>query len=69
MPKSMFLVNGEDVRHSAEWLMRRLIKVGAKIVRHGGYVIFQLAEVAVPRALFDRILGLIAGLRPWVHPT
>jgi hypothetical protein len=32
-------------------------------VRHGRYVVFQLAEVAVPRALFAEILRRIGGLR------
>jgi hypothetical protein len=41
-----------------------LIKAGAKIVRHGPYVIFKLAEVAMPRELFEEILRLIDGLRP-----
>ncbi len=27
-------------------LRDKLIKIGAKVVRHGGYVTFQLAEVA-----------------------
>ena len=27
-------------------------KIGARVVRHAGYVTFQLAEVAVPRKLF-----------------
>ncbi len=40
-----------------------LIKIGAKVVRHGRYVRFQLAEVAVPRSLFQNILGLIDDLR------
>ena len=30
----------------------KLIKIGAKVVRHGRYVVFQLAEVAVPRQMF-----------------
>ena len=30
--------------------------------RHSRYVVFQLAEVAVPRALFVRILERIQGL-------
>jgi hypothetical protein len=34
------------------------------VVRHGRYVIFQMAEVAVPRELFQDILRLIAELRP-----
>jgi len=45
-------------------LREKLIKIGAKIVSHGRYVIFQMAEVAVPRELFQDILRLIAELRP-----
>src|SRR5215210_9032195 len=44
-------------------LREKLIKIGAKIVRHGRYVTFQLAEVAVPRQMFADILSLIARLR------
>ena len=40
------------------------LKIGAKIVRHGRYITFQLAEVAIPRSLFANILRLIDGLRP-----
>jgi hypothetical protein len=32
-------------------LREKLVKIGAKVVRHGRYVTFQLAEVAVPRDL------------------
>jgi hypothetical protein len=42
---------------------------GAKVVRHGRYVIFQMAEVAVPRELFQEILRLIDGLRPRPAPA
>ena len=35
-----------------------------KVVRHSRYVIFQLAEGAVPRQLFAAILGRIHGLAP-----
>jgi hypothetical protein len=45
-------------------LREKLIKIGAKVVRHAKYVLFQLAEVAVPRKLFARILRRIARLRP-----
>jgi hypothetical protein len=45
-------------------LREKLIKIGAKVVRHSQYVLFQLAEVAVPRHLFARILGRIARLCP-----
>ena len=44
-------------------LREKLIKIGAKVVRHGRYVTFQLAEVAVPRRMFAEILSLIARLR------
>ena len=45
-------------------LREKLVKVGAKVVSHAKYVVFQLAEVAVPRKLFARILERIANLRP-----
>jgi hypothetical protein len=44
-------------------LREKLIKIGAKVVRHGRYAMFQLAEVAVPRRIFAEILSLIARLR------
>jgi hypothetical protein len=50
-------------------LCEKLVKIGARIVRHGRYVVFQLAEVAVPRALFAEILRRIAWLRPRPFPT
>ena len=45
-------------------LREKLIKIGAKVVRHAKYVTFQMAEVAIPRPLFAEILHLIDGLRP-----
>jgi hypothetical protein len=51
----------------AQWtlttLREKLVKIGARIVRHGRYVVFQLAEVAVSRALFAAILRRIDRLR------
>ena len=44
-------------------LREKLIKIGAKVVSHGRYVTFQMAEVAVPRQMFAEILSLIARLR------
>jgi hypothetical protein len=44
-------------------LRERLVKIGAKVVRHAKYVVFQLAEVAVPRELFAAILERIGRLR------
>ncbi len=40
-------------------LREKLVKIGARIVRHGRYLVFQLAEVAVARALFAEILRRI----------
>src|ERR1700724_336199 len=44
-------------------MREKLIKIGAKVVSHGRYVTFQMAEVAVPRQMFQEILSLIARLR------
>jgi len=44
-------------------LREKLIKIGAKVVSHGRYVTFQMAEVAVSERMFKDILMLIAGLR------
>src|SRR5215218_3541570 len=44
-------------------LREKLIKIGAKVVSHGRYVTFQLAEVAKSRQIFAEILSLIARLR------
>ncbi len=55
----------EAVKHwSLTTLREKPIKIGAKVVRHGRYISFQLAEVAIPRLLFAEILRLIDGLRP-----
>src|SRR5215472_13120155 len=45
-------------------LRERLVKIGARIVRHGRSMIFQMAEVMVSRGLFAQILAAIATLRP-----
>lgn len=48
------------VKHwSLTTLREKLIKIGAKVVRHAKCVTFQLAEVAVPRELFAMILDRI----------
>jgi hypothetical protein len=58
------LVLPEEIEHwSLTTLREKLVKNGARIVRHGRYVVFQLAEVAVPRALFAEILRRIDSLR------
>jgi hypothetical protein len=51
-------------------LREKPIKIGAKVVRHGRYITFQLAEVAVSRALLAQVLDLIPDLRaPPPKPT
>ena len=50
-------------------LREKLIKIGAKIVRHGRYVTFQMAEVVIPRDLFADILRRIDRLRPPPAPA
>lgn len=55
----------EAVSHwSMTTLRNRLVKIGAKIVRHGRSISFQIAEVMVSRGLFQQILGAITALRP-----
>ena len=44
-------------------LRDKLVKIGAKVVSHGRYVTFEMAEVAVPKQMFQEILSLIVRLR------
>jgi hypothetical protein len=54
-----------SVKHwSLTTLREKLIKIGAKVVTHARYVVFQMAEVAIPRHLFALILQRIRRLRP-----
>jgi len=50
-----------------DWSLRalqvKLIKIGAKVIKHSGYVIFQMAEVIVSRSLFYDILECIRQLK------
>ena len=44
----------KEVEHwSLTTLREKLVKIGAKVVRHGRFVTFQLAGLTVPRNLFD----------------
>jgi hypothetical protein len=55
----------QAVRHwTLTTLREKLIKIGAKVVRHSRKFFFQMAEVAVPRELFRTILTAIDRLRP-----
>ena len=54
-------------RAMAHWslttLREKLVKIGAMMVRHGRYITFQLAEVAVSGRMFGQILARIARVR------
>ncbi|MFZ4406638.1 MAG: hypothetical protein ACOYOH_04815 [Paracraurococcus sp.] len=65
----------EAVRHwSLTTLRDRLVRLGAKIVRHGRSIACQMAEAMVPPALFLHSSDAIAALRPeaprrcWAEP-
>ena len=58
------LVLPPGVKHwSLTTLRDKLIKVGAKIVRHARYVTFQMSEVAIPPPLFRELLRRIHRLK------
>jgi hypothetical protein len=58
------------VRHRTLTTLReKLMKIGVKGVRHSRKVVFQMAEVAVPRELFRAILEGIGRLRLATAPT
>src|SRR6266436_364548 len=64
------LATPEPIKHwSLTTLKDNLIKIGAKVVSHGRYIIFQMAEVAIARQMFQEILRLIAELRPQPPPA
>ena len=50
-------------------LREKLVKIGAKVVKHGRYVTFQLAEVAVSKIVFQKTSALIDDLRPRPVPV
>ena len=51
------------VKHwSLRSLQVKLIKIGGRLVRHARRLVFQLAEVAVPREVFRQVLERIGGL-------
>ena len=52
-----------SIKHwSLTTLRDKLIKIGAKVVRHSRYTIFQMAEVAISRTLFHDILRRVRSL-------
>jgi hypothetical protein len=63
----MFLHSTELPDEVASWsltsLQTRLIKIGARVVRHARAITFQLAEVAISCDIFKRIVAAIHRLR------
>ena len=63
----VFLQGTDLPEEIADWsltsLQTRLIKIGARVIRHARAITFQLAEVAVSGDLFNRILASIHRLR------
>ena len=52
----------KGVKHwSMTTLREKVIKIGAKVVYHARYIIFQMAEVAFSDALFPALLELSIG--------
>jgi len=48
-------------------LRAKLVKIGARVIRHSRYVVFQMTEVAVPKALFREILDRIGSQDGWYN--
>jgi len=60
----------DEVKHwSLTTLRDRMVKIGAKIVRHGRSITFQMAELALPLGLFREIVAAIAALQPLPPPV
>ena len=62
-PQATWALPLEAEHWSLTMLREKLVKIRAKVVRHGRNVTFQMAEVAVPRDLSQGILRRIDGLR------
>ncbi len=58
----------ERERWSLTTLRQKLVKISAEVVAHSRYSVFPMAEMAVPREMFRRILEMIDGLRPRKPP-
>jgi hypothetical protein len=58
------LVLPKKIKHwSLRSLLVKLIKIGAKVIRHSRYFTFQMAEVAIDKKLFAELLSRIERLR------
>ena len=60
----------KELEHWSQTTLReKLVKIGAKVVKHGRYITFQLAKVAVSKTVFQKTLALIDDLRPRPVPV
>ena len=60
----MMLTLPRKIKHwTLTTLRKKLIKIGAKVVRYARYITFQLAGAAMPRKIFEAILQRIDRLR------
>ena len=60
----------KSIRHwTMTTLREKVIKIGAKVVNHARYIVFQMAEVAVSQVLFTAILRKIGKLRLLVEAS
>ena len=58
------LVLPRKIKHwSLRSLLVKLVKIGAKVVRHSRYITFQMAEVSIDKRLFAEILSWFERLR------
>ena len=54
-----------EVRHgSLQTIQLKLVKIGARVIRHARKIIFQMADVAASQGLMRKILDRIAALVP-----
>ena len=69
----VFLQGVDLPEEVADWsltsIQSRLIKIGARVVRHARKITFQLAEVAVSGALFGQIITAIRNIKPPPRPA
>ena len=54
----------ESIKHwSMMTLREKLVKIGVKVVSHARYRIFQMAEIAISKVIFEKILRRIEDCR------
>jgi hypothetical protein len=51
-------------RLSLTTMRENVVEIGAKVIAHARYAVFQMADVARPRDLFGRILAMMDGFKP-----